>query len=397
MTNTSIVSPGPCTCARQRHGVTVVLVALLLVFIMGVVALGVDVGYLYMNRAQLQTCADSGSLAGAEALLSDALVQTTPDYSTGQSAARSVAVQFAAANKVGTSSPSVDLNSSNDPNGDVVIGYLADPTNTSTPLDRSNPALFNAVQVRVRKDSEKNGLVTPFFSRVWGNSGNALAARATSVVSSSITGFRVTSETGNADLLPFAVKKSNWDSLLTGQGADIYRMDSSGSVISGSDNILEMNMYPLSNGSGGIAPGNFGTVDIGSPNNSTADLSRQIREGVSADDLAYLGGSLVLGSDGTLLLNGDTGISAGIKDDLEGIKGRPRVIMLYSTVSGNGNNAMYTIVGFAGVRVVYVKLIGSMSQKRVIIQPAIDVDGTAIIGTTPNESKYVYSSVRLAR
>jgi Flp pilus assembly protein TadG len=377
--------------------VAVILIAFLLVFLMGVVALGIDVGYLYMNRAQLQTCADSGSLAGAEALLSDAMVKATPDYSTGQSAARAAAVQFASANKVGTKSPNVNSNSSNDPNGDVVIGYLADPTNPSCQLLIGNPALYNAVQVRVRKSEEQNGLVAPVFSRVWGNPGNAVAARATSVVSSSIVGFRVTDESGNVDLLPFAVKKTDWDALIAGAGADDYSSDSDGNVQSGGDGILELDMYPLSNGTGGVVPGNFGTVDVGSADNSTADLERQIVYGVSKEDLEALGGALMLGSDGTLQLNGDTGVSAGLKDELERVKGKRRSILLYSTVVEEGNTAMYTIVGFAGVRVLHVNLTGSMAQKKVVIQPAIVVDGTAIVGTTPNDSKYVFSNVRLAR
>ena len=163
------------------------------------------------------------------------------------------------------------------------------------------------------------------------------------------------------------------------------------------DGKLELNMYPLSNGSSGVAPGNFGTVDIGSSNNSTADLKRQILVGVSAEDLAYFGGSLKLGPDGTLLMNGDTGISAGIKEELEEIKGDPRVIMLYSTVTANGNNAMYTIVGFVGVRIMFVNLTGSMSQKKVIIQPAVVVETGAIVSTSPNDSQYVYSNARLVR
>src|SRR4029077_18354334 len=113
--------------------------------------------------------------------------------------------------------------------------------------------------------------------------------------------------------------------------------------------------------------GNFGTVDIGNDNNSTADLSRQIRFGINESDLAYIGGALQLGPDGTLLLNGDTGISAAIKDDLESVKGQPRAICIYSTVTGNGNNAMYTIVGFVGVRIMKVKLTGN--PKYVTIQP----------------------------
>jgi hypothetical protein len=375
---------------HNRRGIAAVYAALLLVFVLGLAAFAVDLGYLFMSYGQLQTCADSGSLAGAQVLVNDGQVASPPSYTSGQSAARAVAVQFASANRVGVDYPAVDSNGSNDSSGDVVLGYLADPADPNCQLDFANPALYNAVQVRVRKSSSVNGLVPAFFAKVLGSAGQTVAAKATAVMSSDVVGFQVTPETGNSDLLPFAVKKEKWDELVAGTGSDNYKYEN-GSVSGGSDGVLELNMYPISNG----ASGNFGTVDIGNPNNSTADLTRQILYGVNSSDLAYFGGALTLGPDGTVQLNGDTGISAGIKDDLEAIKGRPRTICLYSTVSGNGNNAMYTIVGFVGVRIMHVKLTGN--PKYVIIQPAVVVDASAIIGSTPNSSQYVYSNVRLVR
>jgi hypothetical protein len=137
------------------------------------------------------------------------------------------------------------------------------------------------------------------------------------------------------------------------------------------------------NGQGGnqVTPGNWGTVDIGAANNSTADLSRQIVDGVSSGDLDVIGGSLNIGD----TLNGDTGISAGIKDELASIIGLPRTIPLYDTVSGNGNNTNYHIVGFAGIRLVEVQLTGN--NKYVMIQPAVVVDAAAI-GTDTNVQSY---------
>ena len=75
-----------------------------------------------------------------------------------------------------------------------------------------------------------------------------------------------------------------------------------------------------------MPPGNFGTVDIGNPNNNTADISRQIREGVNASDLAYHGGRLELGDAGTLELNGETGFNSAIKDDLATVIAKPNAI-----------------------------------------------------------------------
>jgi hypothetical protein len=190
----------------------------------------------------------------------------------------------------------------------------------------------------------------------------------------------------------------SWNDLLAGavSTGDNYEYDESSGVSSGSDNILELNLYPGA-GVSQLPPGNFGTVDIGSSNNSTAVLSRQIRYGVTEADLAFHGGELSLGSSGSFQLNGDTGLSAAIKSDLEAIIGEPRTILLFNTVTGNGNNSMYTIVGFAGIRVLNVKLTGSMSSKEVIIQPAYVVDDSAMTGPGSGSSYFVMKPVFLSR
>lgn len=65
-----------------------------------------------------------------------------------------------------------------------------------------------------------------------------------------------------------------------------------------------------------------------------------------------------LDDNGELFLNGDTGISAGVKNELASIKGEPKLIPLFNQVNGPGNNATYSIVKFVGVRLMQVKLTG---------------------------------------
>ena len=169
----------------------------------------------------------------------------------------------------------------------------------------------------------------------------------------------------------------------------------SGTVTAGSDGILELNLFPGA-GPTQLPPGNFGTVDIGSSNNSTADLSRQIVSGVSAADLEYHGGSLTLGDFG-IYLNGDTGLSAAIQDELASILGIPRAIPLFDVVSGPGNNAMFHIVGFAGIQITSVRLTGPMTQKEVVIQPAHVVDDAVITESGSGPSYFIYRPVQLVR
>jgi hypothetical protein len=164
-------------------------------------------------------------------------------------------------------------------------------------------------------------------------------------------------------------------------------------VTIGGDGIKEVNLFPQGTGSSG----NRGTVDIGSSNNSTSDIARQIVDGITPADLAHHGGELTFDDDGELHLNGDTGISAGVKDQLTSIIGKPRIIPIFNQVVGPGNNADYTIVKFVGVRVMGVKLTGSMSSKHVTIQPCnvIAKGGKYQPGATG--SQYIYSPVWLVR
>ncbi|MGN6543792.1 MAG: Tad domain-containing protein, partial [Aureliella sp.] len=159
------------------------------------------------------------------------------------------------------------------------------------------------------------------------------------------------------------------------------------------DGIPEGNLYPQGTGS----PGNRGTVDIGDSNNSTADIARQIKQGISSDDLVKLGKPLEICSDGTMTLNGDTGISAGVKDELASLIGKTRIVPIFSQVSGNGNNATYTVVKWVGIRVLDVKLTGSLSSKKVMIQAAPMVCPYVTVGGSTDMSSGVFSPVVLTR
>ena len=295
--------------------------------------------------------------------------------------------------------PSMDLNSSNAADGDIVIGYLNDPTNLNAPLDFSDPFRFNTVQLLVHQDETRNGSIAMTFARVLGFNSKSIRGRAAATFQDGIVGFNVTQSGQNAGLLPFALKRTVWDSLLQSglNGSnDNYHYDSATSTVTaGSDGIPELNLYPGA-GIGQLPPGNFGTVDIGAANNSTADICRQILYGVNETDLSYFGGELRLGADGTLPLNGDTGLSAGFKDELAAIKGQPRTIPLFNSVSGNGNNSYYIVTAFAGVRIMNVKLTGAPSGKQVIVQPAVVVDGSAVSGAN-GDDYYVYRPVTLSR
>ena len=111
-----------------------------------------------------------------------------------------------------------------------------------------------------------------------------------------IGGFRIPSDGGNLGILPFALDEDTWNDLIAGNADDDWHWDEETETISsGSDNVLEVNLYPQGTGS----PGNRGTVDVGSSNNSTNDIARQILHGASPEDLEHIGGKIELDENGS--------------------------------------------------------------------------------------------------
>ena len=387
--------------SARRRGAIVPFMALMLVAIMGFVALAVDLGYIAMVHAQLQNAADSASLAGASQLLDKSVLSGSPNQDTAKNNARTQAQSFSHKNYGGGVALTLDANTGNDAGGDIVCGYLANPSDHTQALTFTQ--FPNAVKVRVHRDGTRNGALSLFFANALGQSNEGMQAKATAVYEGGITGFKIhASGSSTCKLLPYALDINIWNSqIVNGGGSDDFtRNSTTGVVSSGGDGIPECKLFPLTNGGGGggIQPGNFGTINIGASNNSTAALSRQILNGPNADDLSYYNnGVLQLDpTTNTLNVNGDTGISAGAKDELASIIGQPRVIPLYSSVTGNGNNANYTIVGFAGIVITEVVLTGSLSSKHITIQPCYVIDANALGGGASN-SFFVTKPLALVR
>lgn len=384
-----------------RRGAAAPLVAVSSVILVGMAALAIDSGVLYQARTEMQAAADAAALAAANELV--ARRSQGFDLDQAITAARAQAVSVGGRNRIMGRAPVLEPNLANAPDGDVVVGYLRNPDDLQQPLSFAETDLYNTILVRVRRNGIRNGPIDLFFANIFGIGAANLESQAAAIAEEGARGFRTpeSSSGEQSPLLPLALHVDAWRDLLNGTvtNGDQYHYDpETKKVTSGHDGIHELNIYPGSGtGTQKLTPGNFGTVDIGNPNNSTSDLARQIRNGPNASDFAYFGGKLELGPDGTVQLNGDTGLSAGIKDDLEAIKGQPRVVPLFNRVTGNGNNSMFTVVGFAGIRIVNVRLTGSMKTKEVMIQPATVIDGTVITGRTTETNTFVYGPVRLVR
>ena len=377
--------------SKRRKGAALILALFLLSVLISMLALSIDIGYIAASKSEARRSADAAALAGCWQIYESTKINQ--DETMLQTGVQSAANLMAGLNSVCNNSPILSTSSTD---SDISIGYLASLDGNSPIVSSSNNP-YRAVRVTLRKTENFNGQVPLFFANFFGQSGRNMTVEATAAMAWQVKGFSSPSSFGSANLgvLPFAIDETTWNDMLNGGGTDSYKYDFDRLTVSSvSDGIREVNLYPQGTGS----PGNRGTVDIGGANNSTADLARQIVYGISAQDFTELGKPLVLGTTGTMTLNGDTGISAGVKDELANIIGQTRIIPVFSSVSGNGNNAMFTIVRWVGVRVLAVNLTGAMNSKYLMVQPAPVLARNVIPGDTSRTwSSTIYSPVVLVK
>jgi Flp pilus assembly protein TadG len=380
----------------SRRGATVTLAAFLLAVLVGMLAFGIDIGYATASRSELQRTADSAALAGGWQLLEG--IANAETMSSVSTKINNAVVNYAHENPLGGKPAKVGGEGETQ---DVTVGYFDWSTNKWTgAVSDMNTA--NAVRVRIRRNEEINGSVPLFFGPIFGRKSLDMQVNAVAAMTARIGGFDIISpECENVMLMPFAMDEPTWDAMMKGQaGNDDYSYNELTGVLTKgkSDGVREVNLYPDAEATG--APGNRGTVDIGGLNNSTSDIERQILHGISYDDMQALkatGRSLELDSKGFLYLQGDTGISAGVKEEVAAIVNEVRCIPIFRDVTLNGNSAEFQIIGWEGVRILEVRLTGPMNQKRLIVQPAKMVMHGAIPSSTARVSSFAFTPVVLVQ
>lgn len=374
---------------QKRSGAVAPLTAIVMIVLLAMVAFAVDIGYLNVVRGQAQNCADSAALAGAgklaERLKNAPIVKGIPVQTVDDlRAAVQEAKDYAQRNNVG--GVSIQLN-----DGDIEIGYMADPFNHSNnTLDKSGwPARpYNAVRVNVARDANHNGgKLKLFFAPVIGVDDADVRATATACLP---MGDPVPHAKG---LLPFAYQVDEWKAVLGAPGPGTYKAANGKTVTltdnfsvdgnstnalgvkCGSDGKVETRMYPQSTTSGNYGTINFSKTKSG---NSTSDLRDIIMNGPKEADWPDLPEILTASPTKPVTVNGDPGISAGMEPAVRAIIGQPRFLPLYTTVSGNGNNSYFRLVGFAPVTIVDVKLSGR--TKYIAVQPRTIYNKSIISG-----------------
>ena len=409
---------------EKRRGAIIVLAAVALVMIFAFAAFTVDLGFISVTKNQAQNAADSASRAAVLSLQDGLGAGSTMTLAEAEVAARDSAVSMMSKHRSG------DLESTPvDGARDVRFGQRYIDPDTGAWVEQWGVSPYNMVEVTVRRMKEHDSEVPLFFAPILGHNDADLTATSVAATYPG-AGFQIPAGSNDkVHILPFAIDLQTWTDYMTdysnnyslnrpldsdmmmassrnnifsttltdgvfllpqnGGGsddwtqqtfADNYSYDEvTKTVCDGNDNIPELNIYPDLDTQ--LPPGNRGMVDMGSPNNSTADVKRQIEEGLNAYDFSFFPNNEIRTDQGPIYLNGDTGISAGIQNSLEMVVGKESAIPIFTEVTGNGNNAMYTVVKFVGVRLMHSKLSGGPNKRHVLIQPAPFYSTTVIRGT----------------
>ncbi len=427
------------TIQTNRSGHIAVLTALLLIVILGMLAWAIDIGWICMTKTQLHAAADSAALAGGTEMLPGLGFKPTRTPEESDPIIRAVAADYASRNRAGDKS-SVYV----EPDRDIFTGKGWFDKSLGRWEFEWGGVPINAVKVVPKRNVQGGSGDEPLnllFAPVLGTETSDLSVYATAVILPA-NGFKIVPGSGESvKMVPFAFEYRLWEKYFRAQdhfentlgcdpslitegildpedGHSLYFLADSfanpqldrqlftdrfsyskaaatggaSGVIESPDQILELNIFPINQTSG-----NFGTIDLGSPNNSAADLVRQILTGVNEEDLSYFDNNTIVAThENPLIVEGDTGLSAGIQKALESIEGQVRTIALFTGVVEPGNNSQFTIVEFVGVRFMRAQLKGN--DKRLYLQPCVVSDSTGV----PNyddeigENTTVFTSLILA-
>lgn len=310
--------------AVDRRAVVAPVLALTLVVLIGITALAIDLGHLFVIRGELQNASDAAALAGVVEL-----------FYTDSSGAQETAVTYATKPehyRLGKPPPGPD---------GVEVSNLGPET----------------LQVRVlRTAGTSAGAVTTIFARIWGIKKAGVEALAVATLEHGIIG------TGPGNLLPFGIHKA----LVDADGDGVFDVGNS------------IDIYPHPE-----SPGNFGLLDLNGGSNSNSETLSWIEHGY--DDVFIIpestGGSLQM--EGDPGISGDS-ISAATSSRV----GQRMLFPVFDMVSGQGATTTFRVIDLVGGIITGVNLTGSEEERRLVVRIEKFASTNLIVGAegTPSNS-----------
>jgi Flp pilus assembly protein TadG len=410
--------------SRNRRAAVAPMAALLMTFLVGMLAFSIDIGYISAVQAELQNAADAAALAAVEQLQSPFVLFNAPGQTnqqtiynwvttntTSSSSPICTAQQFAYYNQAGGVNVTV-------PSSDISFSFY-DGTTFSSPSLANFP---NTVNVITRRDNTANNPLGLFFGQVFGISTVSLTATASATMYNGIPGSPSSGTPGtsgyqapifganltanppfttsgtsskitiDAHILPVALDINVWTNFANGNfvftnGAFVSSTSAyltSDNVSAASNNLPQLQVYPNNTNT----PGSFGLIDVGLPSNNTPAFENWILDGTTPNDIAYLlkNSLLPVSPSAPQPWKVGPGMKSALLSSFEAVMGQANLIPLfqpssplpgYVAATGTGQNATYAVIGFASIMV--TQATGSGSSMNISIQPASIVSPTLVI------------------
>jgi Flp pilus assembly protein TadG len=388
----------------HRRGAVVPLVALLLVFLVGMVAFGVDIGWIVLTESELQNAADAAALAGVKSLMDGYVEYNLPNRTSTQQAttltnaktnASNKAIQFAAYHTAGGVKNLV-LNSS-----DIQFGFTDASGNYSTTFS----GFPNTIKVTMRRDSSANGTLNLFFGPVLGVSSRNVTCSAAATMYGGIFSSIQTTLVGTAKVLPLTYDQSAWNTFMS-TGLD---PDGNANTYNG---YPALQVYPSIK-----SPGNFGLLSLDGSHAGESYSSGWVTNGVSQSDInGLLSNNLLPLSSRANSWNwvGNTGMKNSLVSTIESYAGTAFLMPLftpynngtpnasnYSAGTGQGSNYYFNPVEWVGVVVVPAQNGGVWVQPGAFLDPNIIFSGGGPVpvgtGSTSTTYNIVFAAPKLTQ
>lgn len=294
---------------RRDRGAVLVWVALCLVLLLGVGALVIDVGAIYVEKRQLQNGADAAALAVAQ------------DCAGGDCGdAMSMAGTYA------------DLNAKDGASAvDLLCGEGPGLTACADPAPSGAAGASGWVRVGTRTESSDGGddisfVLAPIMGALTGGTYHQRAVAAWGPLGAALT-------------LPFTLSECEFQNMISGDGEFPEGITTIYSKAKANSGPLVPGCEPRSS-SGGYVEGGFGWLAIGSGIGCSVELD--------------VGDTITGPSD-----PGNDNLMNKSPCNESMIQGKEVLLPLFNQVQGTGNNATYTISGFAGFVITGYQLSGS--------------------------------------
>lgn len=409
--------------AKSRRGFASGLVLMMLVFLAGFVALGLNVSRLSQVQAQLRSVCQASALAGAAELLDEGFCGGVADQRDDVLAAREAARLTALRNFVDGRPVDLNPNIDNAPLGDIVVGSIeplkAAGQPLALPFDAKQAQGLNTVRVTARMKMNTYNKVTLFCGSLLGVLSTDAAASAQATLDRRVAGFRP--EPGvKVPCVPLAAEYESWMKQATARCRpgvnDRYTVNyTTGEVALGSDGIPEItlstgarnNDAPSEDGAeSDTAAAKTNEAETNSAADATTEASAsspppawcrplaltsdetkpdvwlsRCRDGLGKHDLATFGGQLIV------LPQGSTPapvLAAPPQDLIYGLQAIVGTSRAWALAEAGADDMSCAIVGFAAGRIVAVRQTSDGSQAEqsgtweIIVQPTTLVSSQAV-------------------